>query len=131
MSFLSISKKWLTSALNLGRRNPDGTSMRYDAVHLGSKGIALFCMNIKQCIIKPKSHLNDSFSHENPTNQSSASKYPYWTPNNEYRQNMKAPAPTFTPWTGDHNWNFNNQGSQLFESIQPFPVNINQNGYQS
>ena len=99
--------------VNLGRHNPDGSTISHDSVHLGSKGIALLCMNIKHSIIKMKS----SPSNQNLSSQKvvqTQANYPYWVPNENYRPNMKAPTPINYPWTGDHNWNFEHQSSQSY-----------------
>ena len=113
--------------VNFGRHNADGTSVKHDTVHLGSKGIALLCMNIKQCIIKMKSSANSSVDNLNQVNQNIAQepKYPYWFPNHEYQSSVKAQTPESNPWTGEHNWNFPNRDFQIFN------VNNTQNGYQT
>ena len=43
--------------INLGRHNPDGTSVKHDSVHLGSKGISLFCSNIKKYVNVNVNHI--------------------------------------------------------------------------
>ena len=43
----------------LGRHNRDGSAAVFDSVHLGSKGISIFCANIKNSIIKRKTKVNN------------------------------------------------------------------------
>lgn len=112
--------------INLGRHNPDGTTVKHDTVHLGSKGIALLCMNIKKSIVKMKPstesfHQNTNSSHQNITHEP---RYPYWSPNSQYNPDLKASPPQHNPWTGDHSSNFSENGHQIFN------VNNSLNGYQ-
>ena len=111
--------------INLGQHHPDGTTVQHDHVHLGSKGIALFCINIKKCIIKMKSSVTTNNESSLNQNLVQESKYPYWFPNKDYQPNLKAPTPHINPWTGDHNWTFTDR------NFQPFLVTNSQDGFQS
>ena len=108
--------------VNLGRHNTNGTSVHHDHVHLGSKGIALLCMNIKKCIIKMKAN---SENQSSPNHISNKSQFPYWFPNENYHPNMEAAIPQNNPWTGDHSWNF------VERPHQSFLMSNSNNGYQS
>lgn len=112
---------------NYGRHNPDGTFVKHDTVHLGSKGIALLCMNIKKCIVKlkPTAPLNNVHENSNMNqNIVENSKYPYWFPNQDYHPDLKAPTPIKNPWNGNHGCNFADR------SFQPFSLSFS-DGFQS
>ena len=107
---------------NLGRHSRNGIPAQFDTVHLGSKGISMFCMNIKSCIIKKKAdHDNLNIKLDKSHNVT----YPYWKPNPSYKQSTQPPVFQPNPWTGNHNENF------PVQSFQPFNINCSHNGYQS
>ena len=113
---------------DLGRHNHDGGAMIFDTVHLGSKGLSIFCKNIKGCIIKKRSikPQNDSYDNRNKhlDGKANAGNH-YWTPNPGYRPSNR-PLPFHSqPWTGDHSSNFSASSPQTF-NITDF-----NNGYQS
>ena len=61
---------------HLGRHTREGNPKHDDAVHLGSKGISTFCMNIKKQIVKMR-----SVNNVNPSNNSqsvNSSQMPNW-----------------------------------------------------
>ena len=105
----------------LGRHKHDGGAMMFDTVHLGSKGISIFCANIKSCIFKKK-----VVKHDNGLPSSNTySKFPFWNPNPNYKPSTR-PLPSHSyPWTGEHSGGFS------VKSPQPFQVNSFYNGYQS
>ena len=109
---------------NLGRHNNDGKPVMFDTVHLGSKGISLFCLNIKNCIIKRRD-INAKTDDSNINQSLNDNKYPYWKPNPGYRPARYSPPQHQYPWTGDHGENF------PVRSFQPFLNNDLHYEYQS
>ena len=108
----------------LGRHNSNGTPSTFDTVHLGSKGIALFCLNIKNCIIKKRA-VNDNSKLFNDNSNSNQFNFPYWKPNPNYKPARQPPHEQTNPWTGDHDGNF------PVRSFKPFNSYDLHNGYQS
>ena len=110
-------------SINLGRHNNDGRPIMFDTVHLGSRGISLFCKNIKECIVKPK--VNAKTADSNVTQVLNDNKYPYWKPNPGYRPAKQPLNQHSYPWTGNHDGNF------PVLNFQPFHMSNLHNGYQS
>ena len=113
----------------LGRHNHDGGVLAFDTVHLGSKGLSIFCSNIKGCIIKKKINkpqTGSKFSgNKHLDSKANANIFQYWNPNPGYRPSNR-PLPFHSyPWTGDHGSNFSARSPQTF-NITDFS-----NGYQS
>ena len=109
----------------LGRHNRNGTPSMLDTVHLGTKGVALFCLNIKNCILKKKAISINSEMSEYSKQNSNATSYPFWKPNPNYRPASQPPHEKPNPWTADHSRSF------PVQSFQPFALNSIHNGYQS
>ena len=117
---------------SLGRHNYDnGMPNMFDTVHLGSKGIIVFCNNLKNCIVKLKkrdTHGNSNVNFvtfNNVNSNSTDNKHPYWKPNPGYKPAHQQPIPHPYPWTGDHGRNF------PVRNLQPFHLNDLSNGYQA
>jgi len=101
----------------------------FDTVHLGSRGLAIFCKNIKSVIVKEKIKKPLNNSDANSSNHLDADKvnhgFQYWNPNPVYRPSNR-PLPFHSyPWNGDHSRNFSSSSPQIF-NITDF-----NNGYQS
>ena len=106
----------------LGRHNRDGRPAIFDNVHLGSKGISLFCANIKNCIVKKRT-TNGNINNDSKVN--SETRFPYWNPNPNYKPATYTPLSHPYPWTGDHGAGFSASNPQHFH------MNNLHNGYQS
>ena len=76
---------------DLGRNSSDGKPDMFDTVHLGSKGIAMFCLNIKNCIINTKCIDKSELPTTNQINHNNNEKYPYWEPNPGYSPPRQPP----------------------------------------
>ena len=114
--------------IEYGRHHVDGSPKMNDLVHLGRKGIAIFCLNIKRCIVKMKNDYSvkvDSNVVEIPPESS----YPYFNPNPNYseppiNESVSPSQARFEVHNGDY--------SQAFHLGKPqtFDLNCMYNGYQ-
>ena len=109
---------------DLGRHNHDGSALIFDTVHLGSRGISVFCANIKGSIITKKKPENTSKIHIASNSVKSGPQYMFWNPHHNYRPSNR-PLPTHVnPWDGNHIDNFLNRNPQ------PILLDSFNNGYQ-
>ena len=97
----------------------------FDTVHLGSKGIAMFCLNVKNCIINKKGIDKSKLPTTNQINHNNNEKYPYWEPNPGYSPPWQPPHQHQNHWTGDHS------GSFPVGSFQLLNASNLHNGYQT
>ena len=113
--------------INYGRHYNDGSPKLHDLVHLGSKGLTVFCMNIKQVIVKMK-HENNIINNPNIVQIPLDSKFPYFNPNPNYSHNVDKSAISYSE-SRIPLYNGNYSKAVQYGGLQPFDTNI-YNGYQ-
>ena len=131
-----------------GRHLNDGTPKHSDVVHLGSKGIALLCMNIKQLIVKLKfnntntrasqpsianSKSNDNYtslSYKNTNNRVNFQFPPYALPSFP-NQPIHFSSPHFPPLPTHNSTSFDGDFKGALCSSLKLNKNSSIDGYQS
>ena len=115
--------------INFGRHFDDGSPKMHDFVHLGAHGIKIFCMNIKESIVKMKKKSSKNETEKSITLSNSYQKeYPYFRPNPIYKpmndDYFSYSQARFPLYDGDYSQALQSESFQLFNLKNAY------NGYQ-